>query len=748
MYKNLMATLCCLGLSIALNAQTGWLPPDHFISNTNLCESSPWKLVFWDNFDGTQIDNSKWIKHVSWRGMSGGDNDHWNAARSDGHMNYIYRDPNVQVYDGSAKLLIKRETGSWICSNCDSPKLYRRHTSAGALATYYTLPNGAENGFNRGKLEARIRFPIFKGAWCAFWTWYADDGVNEIDVAEAWGGPVKFAGSDGRRNKYGTHAWGPDMTKNPPPPNPYNLPRDAAMGGQKFPNQGWWAAMFNSNYHAQDAWHIYTCEWDDNLMKFYIDNALLNTYWKYIKNNGYPYNGHNYLITIGSGCNPQPVTPYYINFGYPYITNSKSQIRLMTGVDNQVQGLNNYDIVAGYDSVMQPNYLGHMEVDYVRVWQRNPALENRTDVCELGQAEPVINGPSFVCNGQNITFTVSNPVPNGTFISWNRSNELTQIGTANNNSITVSANSLNPYTNGWISYKYQVPGCPVQKTVYKSVSCNLRPYTPYDIYMVNTYDNGFRQFQLFEGTYFANYEKGAYKPTFEWNIDVSDGNDNCAKPQHYTLFGQFVSTPFLADVENKNYCIDWKVKITDPQNNVIEKSGTRNLRTPLYQQTDKSIAYFDAKITDHDTYEQAVLNRVKGNTVSEDEANNPVFMTEMIEKIRAEELAPYLNVPEEILTPFAAKLQTNPELPASKFYPNPTTGLLSIVADNEFADGMPIQVTIFDLTGKVQSNNAFPYSLGKVIDLDISSLADAVYLIEMRQGNIVERSKIVKTGQK
>ena len=386
MNKKIRTTLCFLMLAVALHAQQGWLPPLRFNSDSNLCDTSSWKLVFLENFDGSAIDRTKWVTFVSWAGMPGGDNDHWNAARSDTHMNYIYRDSNVVLSDGTCKLLIRRETGNWTCTDCDKPVPYRRHTSAGALSTRYNLPDGTPNSYNTGKFEARIKFPVFNGAWCAFWTWHGN-GVNEIDIAEAWGGGR--IGSDQRRNKYGTHAWGPNPNTQPPEPNPLGLPYDAAMGGIKFPGQGWWSHLLGSKYHAQEDWHVYTCEWDNNLIRFFIDGGLVNTYWKYIKNEGHVYNGRNYRFLVGSGCEPMGDSLYYIRYGFPYNTNSLSQLRLTTGVDHRVATLSDADIQAGKDSVQQPNTLGQMEIDYVKIWQRHPEQERHVEVSDLGLIKSV-----------------------------------------------------------------------------------------------------------------------------------------------------------------------------------------------------------------------------------------------------------------------------------------------------------------------------------------------------------------------
>lgn len=748
MKKSLITAFGCIGLSIALNAQNGWLPPQTFGNFINLCDPSPWKLVFWDNFDGTQIDRSKWVTAVTWRGMPGGDNDNWNAARSDAHMNFIFRDPNVLVGNGSVKLLVRRETNSWRCNSCANPITYRRHLSAGTIATKYMLPGNIENGFNRGRLEARLKMPPFTGAWSAFWTWYADIGVNELDIAEAWGGPVKFWGNDQRRNTYGTHAWGPDESQGQP--NPLNLPYKADMGVYYFPNQGWWNMLFNRNYHRMEDYHIYTCDWDDNRLNFYIDHALVRTSWKYVFNAGYYYGDYWFNPSIASTCTPTGNYPYHVQYGYPYNTNSKSQIRIGSGTDDRAPQLNLYDILAGKDSVMNPEYLGHVEIDYVRVWQRHPEQEGRTDLCDLGAPRPVITGPEWICNGVNTTLTVTNPVPNGTFIGWSYSNQLSQTGPGNNTGITIAANSTMPYTNGWVSYKYKLPDCPVMETIYKTTSCNLRPNIgPYDVFAINTTNgNGFRQFQLFEGTYFANYEQGPYMPVFDWDIALSEGNDQCDEPVHYKLSGQFVATPLMPVQPNKNYCLTWKVTITDPQKNVVEKSGVRHLSTPISQQAgDSSVTYLDAVIIDQYAYDGAVVKRVNATNVLQEEFDDPVFMSNMIEKIRVEELAPYLSLPKEVTNLIASKQGIVRPAEQSKIYPNPTSASVAVAAKGDFADGYPIQFTVYDLTGQVRSRQALPYALGRVLNLDLSGLADAVYILEIKQGDIVERNKIVKTSR-
>lgn len=139
--------------------------------------------------------------------------------------------------------------------------------------------------------------------------------------------------------------------------------------------------------------------------------------------------------------------------------------------------------------------------------------------------------------------------------------------------------------------------------------------------------------------------------------------------------------------------------------------------------------------------------RVKAKTVSENEAGDPVFISSMIERVRIEELEPYLSLP-SVPEPIIAKLNVTSETKGSKLYPNPTSALLSIVAGNNFADGMPILITVYDLNGKVQHSQAKPYSLGKVIDLNLEQLTDGLYIMELSQGERMERHKVVKRAGK
>lgn len=211
----------CLG-SISY-AQDVWLPDHTFApgANAQVCDNSPWKLIFFDDFKGTTLDDAQWVTFTPWLGMNCGipnhdcetddgvrksgfykdanNNDQWNAANLA---------QNVVVSNGTVKLKVKNEP----VTIAGETKYY----SAGQIATrYYYL--GQKRAFNSGKFEVRMKMPVFTKAHTTLWTWYGSAvGINEIDMAESYGpdrsgqyGGSPFTFKHYKTSMYyPTHAWG------------------------------------------------------------------------------------------------------------------------------------------------------------------------------------------------------------------------------------------------------------------------------------------------------------------------------------------------------------------------------------------------------------------------------------------------------------------------------------------------------------------------------------------------------------
>ncbi|MCL2138459.1 MAG: family 16 glycosylhydrolase [Treponema sp.] len=183
---------------------------------------------FFDKFDGTALDYTKW-SHQNGRGEWGWGN---NEAQS-------YETANVTVSDGTLKLTAKR-SGSG----------YNGYTS-GKLVTANgdTANGGSGNKFSQtyGRFEARIRMTgEAEGMWPAFWmmpvttTYGGWPNSGEIDIMEQKGRlPLEASSTLHMQKDWGHHYRGAD----------YN---------------------FANNGRITD-WHVYSVVWSADNIIFLID---------------------------------------------------------------------------------------------------------------------------------------------------------------------------------------------------------------------------------------------------------------------------------------------------------------------------------------------------------------------------------------------------------------------------------------------------------------------------------------------
>lgn len=250
MKRYFLAALCCLGFAMPSFSQNGWLPSAQLGSSSNFCDPSPYQLIFQDNFDGNRL-SSPWITFGSWDGMPfviGNDtiihdNDLTDDARTDGaNPDCIYSDHNIEVSNGTCKLYIKAEPISWRCDTC--VKTHYGKISLGEISIPY-YDHWVRKSFDRGRFEARIKFPTLRGSWCTFWLWYGTR-VNEIDIAEALGGHGDWPYIGTKAHglvTYSTHAWWP--VNDTRIANPYNLPEDEPRNNNYPPSE--LVALFMGN---------------------------------------------------------------------------------------------------------------------------------------------------------------------------------------------------------------------------------------------------------------------------------------------------------------------------------------------------------------------------------------------------------------------------------------------------------------------------------------------------------------------
>jgi beta-glucanase (GH16 family) len=193
--------------------------------NRTLGQTPCYQLVWSDEFDGTSLDLTKWTQIVGEGGAVSG-----NAEL----QYYTARSQNTQVSGGTLKIIALQET------------------YGGNSYTSARMQTKNQGDWLYGKMEARIKLPVGKGMWPAFWMLPTDNiyGIwprsGEMDIMELIGrlpeqthATIHY-GDDGIDHGFGTH---------------YSLP---------------------SGTFADD-FHLFSMEWSPNLIKIFLDGTLYFT---------------------------------------------------------------------------------------------------------------------------------------------------------------------------------------------------------------------------------------------------------------------------------------------------------------------------------------------------------------------------------------------------------------------------------------------------------------------------------------
>ncbi|MBM4072876.1 MAG: glycoside hydrolase family 16 protein [Planctomycetes bacterium] len=206
--------------------------------------ASIWKLVWSDEFDGTQIDRTKWDYDVG-NGFYSYDANQWISGWGNNELQYYTRAPeNAFVKDGMLHIRAIKESLHG-CGYTSARLKTKKRDGTALFARKY------------GRFEFRAKLPTGKGIWPALWMLPQDDkygpwpASGEIDVMEARGHePGKVLGTlhFGSRWPANTHA-GKD----------YILPDKGTIA----------------------AFHVYTLEWEPGAFRWYVDGkrAATQSFW-------------------------------------------------------------------------------------------------------------------------------------------------------------------------------------------------------------------------------------------------------------------------------------------------------------------------------------------------------------------------------------------------------------------------------------------------------------------------------------
>lgn len=235
--------------------------------------------VFFDNFDETnrQFDNSfeeplgKWISYSNGAWPSG-------VTKSTTYQVYQWWNCDFNTNDETIKLHCQYEPNSPIqCGSYDIAPLQGWHCDSSHQSLYYYsgMIETPSPMFRYGYFEIRCKLPIHKGAFPAFWLWDAknstqssDPHYEEIDIFEfTWniGESPNFVGNT---NPHGL-------------PDPYTFTTGIYFSDNNT-NYVSYARNFptlpNGSLDLSN-WHVFSCEWMPEYVKWYCDGRLVNEYY-------------------------------------------------------------------------------------------------------------------------------------------------------------------------------------------------------------------------------------------------------------------------------------------------------------------------------------------------------------------------------------------------------------------------------------------------------------------------------------
>jgi len=219
-------------------------------------EGAGWELVWSDEFDGTQLDKTRWKPEKSCWG--GGNNE---------RQCYTGRAANVSVGDGMLRLVARRED----YSGPDRPPEIARMPNPNRTQPFTSgkVRTRGLASWRYGKIEFRARVPKGQGTWPAVWLMPAEDHYGpwplsgEVDILEA----VNLGATCPRcMGLVGENRTISALHFGDKPPRNQHIDTRVALPDHALPS---------------DDFHVWTLEWGKGLMRFYLDGRL---YWEVAEN--------------------------------------------------------------------------------------------------------------------------------------------------------------------------------------------------------------------------------------------------------------------------------------------------------------------------------------------------------------------------------------------------------------------------------------------------------------------------------
>lgn len=180
-----------------------------------------WKLAFADEFDGDQLDRTKWSTTMEFAGT------HGPRYHNEYYLSYTV-DEDVIVSDGLLRLRTDRRT----VSGAESPGIF--NYTQGLVSSHDKF------AFTHGYVEIRAKFPGGKGLWPCLWLMPQHQGwPPEYDIAEYYAGQ--------RTMHHGL-----------------------AYGGLYSAK---WDSIWDSTTDFESDWHTFALEWGPGRSTWFVDGV-------------------------------------------------------------------------------------------------------------------------------------------------------------------------------------------------------------------------------------------------------------------------------------------------------------------------------------------------------------------------------------------------------------------------------------------------------------------------------------------
>lgn len=191
-----------------------------------------WTFVWSDEFTGPDVDTSIWTI-VDTPGTSANKELQYYTNRKN-------QEPGANVFIADDALVIEAREEAM-------------NGYAYTSARLNTLKSAAQ--FTYGRMEARAKLPNVTGMWPAFWML----GINSASVGWPIGGEIDIMEGKGRLPNWVSGALHRSLTR--------------GANGDIVSVQSYQLAT--GNFH--DDWHVFAVEWDNQQIRWYVDDALFQT---------------------------------------------------------------------------------------------------------------------------------------------------------------------------------------------------------------------------------------------------------------------------------------------------------------------------------------------------------------------------------------------------------------------------------------------------------------------------------------